>query len=103
MSFSTSKTYKDIFNYPFEVLPEAYSTLQSLVRNGKLKGGIYLLVDIGGGTSDIALFNVNLGSKEPTIFSVRSFALGLNDLYEKYIELSNSTLSISEVQAIFKT
>jgi hypothetical protein len=101
LTYSTDKTYKDIFNYPFEVIPEAYCSLQSLVKNGKLQGGIYLLVDIGGGTTDVALFNVNLASKEPTIYSVRSFALGLNDVYEKYNELSNSTMTLSEVQSFF--
>jgi len=103
LTFSTIKTYKDIFNYPFEVVPEAYCSLQSLVKNGKLQGGIYLLVDIGGGTTDVALFNVNLASKEPTIYSVRSFVLGLNDVFEKYLELSNSTMSLSEVQPMFNT
>ncbi len=101
LTYSTDKTFKDIFNYPFEVIPEAYCSLQSLVKNGKLQGGIYLLVDIGGGTTDVALFNVNLSSKEPTIYSVRSFALGLNDVYEKYLELSSSTITLSEVQSLF--
>ena len=71
----------DIFKYGIDALPEAYAGLVSLTQKKKLEKGMNLLVDIGGGTTDIALFTIT-DNDLPDIHSVYSFFKGLNFIYE---------------------
>jgi hypothetical protein len=83
-----NKTYlKDDFseeelnNYRINVIPEAYAGLVSLTQKKKLEKGMNLLVDIGGGTTDIAFFTIT-EEDLPDIHSVHSLYKGLNFIYE---------------------
>jgi len=89
---------EDIFNYGLQVLPEAYASLASITQQKRLQKGMSLLVDIGGGTTDIAFFTIR--NNQPDIHAVISFPKGLNFIFEQYIN-QNADLSIADVQKIF--
>jgi hypothetical protein len=98
-----SSTYKELLNYTKKIthfseldlnkfginaLPEAYAGLISLTQRRRLEKGMNLLVDIGGGTTDIAFFTID-EEDLPTIHSVRSLFKGLNSIYENVASKSN--------------
>ena len=89
---------EDVLNYGLSVLPEAYAGLSSITQQERLETGMSLLVDIGGGTTDIAFFTIR--NNQPDIHAVISFPKGLNFIFEQYI-IQNSDLSIADVQRIF--
>lgn len=91
-------TEHDIHYYGLNVLPEAYAGLSSITQQERLPKGMSILVDIGGGTTDIAFFTI--GDHQPDIHAVFSFPKGLNFIFEQYI-LQNTDLSIADVQRIF--
>lgn len=64
--------------YGLLVFPEAYACLKPLVSQGKLANGMSLMIDIGGGTTDISFFTIinNL----PQVFDFFSINKGLNYL-----------------------
>lgn len=89
----------DLSNYGLNVLPEAFAGLSSLTQQRRLERGMHLLVDIGGGTSDIAFFTITKNAL-PDIHAVVSFPLGLNSIFEEYIK--NNPISLSEAQQKFR-
>ena len=88
----------DVLFYGLNVMPEAFAGLSSITQQKRLATGMSLLVDIGGGTTDIAFFTIR--ENQPDIHSVISFPKGLNFIFENYIR-QNEHLTISEVQNIF--
>lgn len=44
-------------NYGLIILPEAYAALRSLSAHGRIEEGFGIMLDIGGGTSDLVFFN----------------------------------------------
>jgi hypothetical protein len=78
---TTSFSEDDISKYGVDALPEAYAGLVSLTQKKKLEKGMNLLVDIGGGTTDIAFFTIT-EEDLPDIHSVHSLYKGLNFIYE---------------------
>lgn len=60
------------------VFPEAYACLRPLTTRGKISSGMSLMVDIGGGTTDISFFT--LEGKNPQIYKFFSIPQGLNYL-----------------------
>ncbi|HCY41234.1 MAG TPA: hypothetical protein DHV48_07760 [Prolixibacteraceae bacterium] len=88
----------EIAFYGLNVLPEAYAGLSSITQQKRLETGMSLLVDIGGGTTDIAFFTIR--ENKPDIHAVISFHKGLNFIFEQYI-IENEGLLISDVQKIF--
>lgn len=63
------------------ILPEAAACLTSIVAAGKLtEGKLHLMMDIGGGTTDISFFAVN--QKTPKIYWFKSVPYGLNFIRE---------------------
>lgn len=82
------------------VIPEAFAGLQSLTNKRRLShGDMHLLVDIGGGTTDIAFFTITQ-DLTPDIHSVQSFHKGLNFVLETFQE-QNPEYSIPEAQELF--
>jgi hypothetical protein len=77
----------DIAKYGVDALPEAYAGLVSLTQKKKLEKGMNLLVDIGGGTTDIAFFTIT-EENLPDIHSVYSLYKGLNFIYENVSSIS---------------
>lgn len=73
-------------NYGILVFPEAYACLMPLTTGQKIAQGMSLMVDIGGGTTDISFFTIgNTTNKEecyPHIFGFYSLSKGLNYLVD---------------------
>lgn len=86
--------------YGFVVIPEAYAGLKSLTHRKRLRhGDMHLLVDIGGGTTDVAFFTVN-DTLEPNIHCVKSFHRGLNYVFDNFCR-EHPEYSISDAQELF--
>jgi len=72
------------------VFPEAYACLRPLISEGKLATGMSLMIDIGGGTTDISFFTIekNEGKSVPQVYDFYSVNKGLNYLtcVDKYPE-----------------
>ena len=84
------------------VLPEAYAGLLTITQQGKIGIGMNLLVDIGGGSTDISLFNVisNRSGSIPNISRIISIHRGLNYIYSLYKE-SHYEMSLEEIRKLF--
>lgn len=64
------------------VFPEAIANLQPLASRKAFAGGVNLLVDIGGGTTDISLFNAPHGD-DVHVYDYQSLPFGINSIQEK--------------------
>ena len=60
------------------VFPEAYACLMPLIKSAKIATGMSLMVDIGGGTTDISFFTIMDG--KPQVYDFYSIDKGLNYL-----------------------
>ena len=80
-----SKDMKD--EYSILIFPEAYACLLPLVKSSKIPGGMSLMVDIGGGTTDISFFSIK--DKKPLMYDFYSVNKGLNFL-------TNAAVNVSE-------
>jgi hypothetical protein len=89
----------DINEYGLNVLPEAFAGLSSITQQGRLTRGMHLLVDIGGGTTDIAFFTIT-DNGLPDIHAVESFPQGLNFIFEEYAKIHS--VPIYEAQELFR-
>ena len=94
-SFSPEEVF---FEYGIKIIPEAYAGLLTLTHQNRLPKGMNLLMDIGGGTTDIAFFTLN--DQEPDIHSVISIHKGLNYISETYSEENNGE-EIKQLQKEF--
>lgn len=74
------------FEYSLLVFPEAYAGLKSLTSQKRIEPGMSLMVDIGGGTTDITFFtlekNKESGHEAPKIYDYSSIPFGLNFIIE---------------------
>lgn len=77
-----NKEMKD--DYSILVFPEAYACLLPLVKSSKIPRGMSLMVDIGGGTTDISFFSIN--EKKPMMYDFYSVNKGLNFLTNASID-----------------
>lgn len=88
---------------PAMVIPEASAGL--LAIREKLGAGMFLLVDIGGGTTDVAMCSVYGGqngvNKTVGIHKVYSFNKGLNYIFEEY-QKTHPHMTIAEIQDVFR-
>ncbi len=92
---------KEADEFGFVVKPEAYAGLQSLTYSERLsRGNMHILVDIGGGTTDIAFFTIDK-EKMPAIHTVMSFHKGLNFVLELYIA-RHPECSMGEAQDLLR-
>lgn len=64
--------------YGLLVFPEAYACLKPLISQGKLAKGMHMMIDIGGGTTDISFFTIE--DNKPQIYDFYSINKGLNFL-----------------------
>ena len=71
-----SREKKD--EYSILIFPEAYACLLPLVKSSKIPRGMSLMVDIGGGTTDISFFSIK--NKKPLMYDFYSVNKGLNFL-----------------------
>lgn len=65
-------------DYGLLVFPEAYACLKPLISQGKLANGMSLMIDIGGGTTDISFFTIE--DNKPQVYDFYSINKGLNYL-----------------------
>ncbi len=86
------------------ILPEAFAGLLTITQQGKIGRGMTLLIDIGGGSTDISLFNVisNRSGAIPNISKIISLHRGLNYIYSLYKE-AHFEMSIEEIRQLFST
>lgn len=84
------------------ILPEAFAGLLSIIQQGKIGIGMTLLVDIGGGSTDISLFNVisNRSGQLPNISRIISIHRGLNYIYSLYKD-AHYDMDIEEIRLLF--
>lgn len=76
------------------VFPEAYACLMPLVKSSKIANGMSLMIDIGGGTTDISFFTIK--NQRPQVYAFYSIDKGLNFLTDA---ISRSITSVdSNVQ-----
>ena len=75
------------------VFPEAYANLNPMALRGKFGEGMNLVVDIGGGTTDISLFSAPYG-QEVMIYDYISVPYGLNAIKE--LGLDRYALAVSQ-------
>lgn len=85
--------------YGVNILPEAYAGLVALTAQKRIPNGFSLLVDIGGGTTDIALFTLANDRRAPDIAMVVSVKGGLNSVIYRLAE--ESGLPMDSVQKSF--
>lgn len=69
-------------DYSILIFPEAYASLKSLTYREKIEPGMSLMVDIGGGTTDISFFTIDKKAKKPRIYNYLSIPYGINYIYE---------------------
>lgn len=99
--YSEGNVVEEAEMYGFVMIPEAYAGLQSLTYSRRLsRGNMHLLVDIGGGTTDIAFFTID-ESRMPSIHTVESFHKGLNYVLELYVR-EHPGVSMGEAQELLR-
>ena len=67
--------------YGILALPEAYANLVTVTAKKQIEKGISFVVDIGGGTTDISLFNID-EDDAPHIYGYTSIDKGINYIVE---------------------
>lgn len=91
-------------DYSLMVLPEAFAGLLSLTNARNLtRANMHLLVDIGGGTTDIAIFTITQDTMKtfiPNIAKMKSFHKGLNFVLETYCQ-KHHNITMEEAQELF--
>lgn len=80
------------YQYGIMVLPEAYASLRSVTANGRIPRGMSLMLDIGGGTTDISFFVIE-DNGEPHVYHFESIPKGLNYFLE-YGEKNGADFSV---------
>lgn len=76
MPYSEEKKHE----FSILVFPEAYAGLKSLTSQKKIETGMSLVVDIGGGTTDITFFTIE--NNFPKIYNYSSIPYGINYIIE---------------------
>lgn len=97
-----SKSRKE--EYGILVFPEAYACLMPLVSTSRISGGMSLMVDIGGGTTDISFFSIEEDRKNPQnntlrVYDFKSINKGLNFLSKSSL-LSDDERTDSNVKSV---
>lgn len=85
-------------------IPEAFAALRFVTGKGFVSRGMSLLVDIGGGTADIALFTLaddDNNRSEPDIHTMESAPKGLNHIFERIHELIEPKISLEDIQEAY--
>lgn len=94
-----SQALKD--EYSILVFPEAYACLKPLTSKGKLPRATSLMVDIGGGTTDISFFSIvsdeksSNGKMVPIVFDFHSIDMGLNFLTNALLKEKGNSIQSS--------
>lgn len=90
VDITTILPYSDELKEEFGVLvfPEAYACLMPLISSSKISTGMSLIVDIGGGTTDISFFTIEKSKRtkenRPQVYDFQSIDKGLNFLTDAH-------------------
>ena len=84
-----------VTEYGILALPEAYANLVTVTAQKQIEKGISFVVDIGGGTTDISLFNID-ENDDPHIYGYTSIDKGINYI----VEISAKHLDIWEQHSL---
>lgn len=87
---STLKEKTEIVPYSIEkkeeldflIFPEAYACLMPLINSKKIATGMSLMIDIGGGTTDVSFFTIK--DDKPRVYDFYSLNEGLNYLTDAF-------------------
>lgn len=96
-------TDEEINQYIFDYIPEAFAGLIAVTQQRKIGIGFHLLADIGGGTTDIALFYVKSQTLLPDVIATLSFSQGLNFIFERTFNKYPKYVSLEILQDKFLT
>lgn len=96
-------TDEEINQYIFDYIPEAFAGLIAVTQQRKIGIGFHLLADIGGGTTDIALFYVKSQTLLPDVIATLSFSQGLNFIFERTFNKYPEYVSLEILQDKFLT
>ncbi|MEI7581651.1 hypothetical protein [Runella sp.] len=72
-----------LIKYKLSVFPESAAGVNYLLKTRRLANGSYATLDIGAGTSDIAMFQVN-NNNLTRYYCSESISLASNDVYREY-------------------
>ena len=86
---------------PFDVRTEAQASLFAVISNRRLDTRINFLFDIGGGTTDIAVFHIT-SDNDLKILEAISVPKGLNYIFEAY-QKDHPNKTIEQIQTQFAT
>lgn len=81
--------------YGLIILPEAYAALRSLTANSRVPMGMGIMLDMGGGTTDISFFTITDDGKL-LIYHYESIPKGLNFFLEYEDRHSYSSIDFSK-------
>ena len=91
-------------NNAIYVFPEAFANLNPMAMSGRFGNGMNMVIDIGGGTTDISLFsapyNSDLKNCDLKIYDYISVPYGLNAVRELGIDSHKSAVSRSMYEII---
>lgn len=88
-----------LFKYKLSVFPESAAGVNYLLKTERLANGYYATLDIGAGTSDIAIFQVT-NNKLSRYFCSESISLASNDVYKEYAKkiTNNENITFDEIK-----
>ena len=101
-----NNTNSDLLNewlikYKLSVFPESAAGINYLLKTKRLQNGAYATIDIGAGTTDIAIFKVE-NNKLSFYYCSESTSIASNDFYKEYAKKINNreTISFDEIKKV---
>jgi hypothetical protein len=83
-----------LIKHKLSVFPESAAGVNYLLKTKRLANGSYATLDIGAGTSDIAMFQVN-NNNLTRYYCSESISLASNDLYREYAKQLHERENVS--------
>jgi len=97
-TFSSSKDFDDLLNSKgISVFPETGAGLTFIVKTRQLLPGYYAIMDIGGGTTDISFFSVEVGNSIKYLAS-ESYIIAANNVYKHLASQVSSIVALHETE-----
>ena len=62
------------------IVPETYAAVISYVNSRQAEEGLYVVVDVGSGTTDVSFFRLSLGPKKVIFYEARTGLIGVDDI-----------------------
>ena len=101
-----NNTNSDLLNewlikYKLSVFPESAAGINYLLKTKRLQNGAYATIDIGAGTTDIAIFKVE-NNELSFYYCSESTSIASNDFYKEYAKkiYNRETISFDEIKKV---